>query len=329
MDRISSAWSSPGLGVGVSCGIASAIFYTISNIALRQSTSVDPFLVAAVKSAPTVLFLAPVALAWQRRSSSSIIQSRRAAFQFAGVSLVGQVVGNGAFQIALGSIGLAASVPIAFGSLLIGGAVLGRWFLGEPVSARKMIAISMLVIAVVVLARSQPSDLDARADNATSEWSLLHAPSWFGALCAIACGAAYAFFSTLMRRSMQRGMPALGAMWISGLVGTVALWAITLTLSGVEPVVAANPSQWRAMIMGGLFNFVAFLAISTALRILPVVAVHLLNASQVAMAAVAGVYLFAEDVTPRLLIGVAMTLSGLLLLAKPQRTASGSPIADS
>lgn len=344
--RITLAWESPGIGVGVMCGILSAIFYTLANIALRQSTSVDPFLVSAVKAAPTVLFLAPVVFFWGNRNGKggSMIQSWPAAVRFSGVSLVGQVIGNGAFQIALGSIGLAASVPIAMGSLLIGGAVLGRVFLGEPVSVRKMISIGTLVAAVLVLSISSSevagentnlseqalllpeigspnrgATLDADtpvASPAAEDWTWQHAPVWLGALCAVASGSAYAFFSSMMRRTMQRGMPAVGAMWISGCVGTVALWLITLSRDGVAPVMAADASQWQAMAAAGLFNFIAFIAISTALRVLPVVAVHLLNASQVAMAATAGVLLFAEPLTGKLLVGIALTVAGLLALAQ-------------
>ncbi|MEM6980969.1 MAG: EamA family transporter [Planctomycetota bacterium] len=324
-NRFSLLLTSPGLGTGIACGIASAIFYTLSNIALRQATSVDPFFVAAIKAAPTVLCLAPVFLVqrWKYRDakSASITHSWSAAIRFAGVSLVGQVVGNGAFQIALGSIGLAASVPIAMGTLLIGGAILGRLFLGEPVNATKIVSIAMLVIAVVVLTQSQANNADSIAQDpkqgVDSQWSVLNAPPWVGAACAIACGAAYAFFSSQMRKFMQQGMPAFGAMWISGVVGTVALWAITISRDGFEPMQTADASQWRAMIAAGIFNFVAFLAISTALRVLPVVAVHLLNASQVAMAATAGVVMFHEAVTGRLIVGLALTMAGLLVLTAP------------
>jgi multidrug transporter EmrE-like cation transporter len=41
----------------------------------------------------------------------------------------------------------------------------------------------------------------------------------------------------------------------------------------------------------------------------------LINASQVAMAAVAGVILFAEPVTASLVIGIALTIAGLMILA--------------
>ena len=77
------------------------------------------------------------------------------------------------------------------------------------------------------------------------------------------------------------------------------------------------------MALAGVFNFIAFVAITTAIRVLPIVAVHLLNASQVAMAAIAGVTLFGEELTIGLFWGIALTMIGLLVLATkraPEKT---------
>jgi len=73
------------------------------------------------------------------------------------------------------------------------------------------------------------------------------------------------------------------------------------------------------MFAAGLFNFAAFVALASSLKVLPVVAVNLINASQVAMAALAGVLLFAEPVTATLLAGIVLTVAGLVALANPRR----------
>src|SRR6056297_2883089 len=46
-----------GLIAGIGCGMAAAVLYTLSNIALRDSVGINPFLVSAVKAAPTVICL--------------------------------------------------------------------------------------------------------------------------------------------------------------------------------------------------------------------------------------------------------------------------------
>jgi drug/metabolite transporter (DMT)-like permease len=113
-------------------------------------------------------------------------------------------------------------------------------------------------------------------------------------------------------------------MFISGLVGTVSLWAATFASSGLDSLWVVDSSQWFKMVAAGLLNFSAFVALSVSLKALPVVAVNLINASQVAMAAVAGVLLFSEPVTWPLSLGILLTFAGLLVLAN-RRSQSPTP----
>ena len=304
-----------GSMMGVLLGISAAVLYTLANIALRRCVEVDPFLVAAVKAAPTVILLAPFLL-WMLMRGEALATSRRLIPRFIIVSLIGQFVGNAAFQIALGTIGLAASVPITLGVLIVGGAVLGRLLLREPVRLRTIVAMVMIMIAVVVL--SHPSTSVAPANSNTDH------PVWVGALCAAASGAAYALFGAVMRQTMRGGVSAPATMFISGLVGTISLWIVTLVRSGLDSLWVVDSSQWSVMAAAGLLNFSAFVALSVSLKALPVVAVNLINASQVAMAAIAGVILFSEPVTWPLAMGILLTFAGLLVLAN-RRSQSSVP----
>lgn len=308
IERFIQAATHPGVSIGIACGLVSAVFYTLSNIALRQSVSVDSFFVAAMKSGPTIVFLTPYLLA-VKWSGRPVVASRHLIPRFMVVCLIGQVGGNGSFQLALSQIGLAATVPITLGSLLIGSAFLGRLILGESVQRRTAIAIAVLILAVVLLSQSgNPSAEGLSAD--ALRWEQIT-----GALFAVASGISFAIFSTTMRLSMQQGLQSATAMWISGAVGTTALLLIVALRGAFDSLGNLPMELWRSMILAGVFNFIAFVAITTAMRVLPIVAVHLLNASQVAMAATAGVIMFDEPPTRQLVIGIALTMAGLLILA--------------
>ena len=303
-----------GIIAGSAFGLAAAVLYTASNIALRKSVGVDPFLVSAVKAAPTILAMGPV-LIWMAMTGRTIATSYASVPKFIVVSLIGQFVGNAAFQVALGVIGLAASVPITLGTLIIGGAVLGRFMLGEPVRSRTIVAMVTLISAVVILSLPGTSDTPHESSSTL--------PIWIGALCAISSGAAYALFGVVVRQALTGGMSAPAIMFISGVVGTIALWSFCLTRLDLADIAATASNDWNWMIAAGVFNTIAFVALSTSLKALPVVAVNLINASQVAMAAIAGVALFAEPITWPLLSGIMLTLIGLAILAnrktKPSR----------
>lgn len=297
-----------GIVGGTVCGVAAAVLYTASNIALRKCTDLDPFLVSAVKAFPTVIVLGPF-LVWMYFNRQNILTNPHAVWKFAAVALLGQFVGNGAFQVALGIVGLAKAVPITLGVLLIGGGLLGRFMLGEPLKRKTLLAIATLLVAVVVLSIT-------KEDAATH----VNGPLWLGAASAAASGAAYAMFGAVMRQTMNNGVSAPLAMFISGTIGSIALSAFTMTRLTFNDLVAINESEWIMMGIGGVFNLTAFVALSLSLKSLPVVAVNLINASQVAMAALAGVLLFAEPITSSLITGLALTILGLVILAYRTQT---------
>lgn len=294
------------LAAGAFFGATSAVLYTAANVALRKCVGVDPFLVAAVRAAPTVIVLAPI-LIWMLVRRVPLLTSNRLIARFVLVALIGQFVGNAAFQFALEVIGLAASVPITLGVLIICGATLGRLILGEPVSVTKVIAIIILVAAIVILSIPGQSTMPAESTSRLS--------SIAGAGCAAASGAAYALFGVVMRQTLNGGVTATLTMFISGAVGTVSLWSAAFLRLGMETIATTQADQWWIMIAAGILNFTAFVALSYALKVLPIIAVNLINASQVAMAAIAGVFIFAEPVTQSLLAGVFLTFLGLLILA--------------
>ena len=199
------------------------------------------------------------------------------------------------------------------GVLIIGGAILGRVILDEPVGRPTMVAIATLVGAIVILSFPSTSTLPTESSSSFS-WSL-------GAICAAAAGAAYALFGVVMRQTLHGGVSASLTMFLSGAVGTVSQWAFALVRLGPESIVTTTTAdQWWVMSAAGVLNFFAFVAMSYALKALPVVAVNLINASQVAMAAVAGVWLFAEPVTASLLSGIVLTFIGLSILAAGRHT---------
>ncbi|MCM2369055.1 DMT family transporter [Aporhodopirellula aestuarii] len=314
-ERMYGSIVTPGIGLGTVCGLLSAVFYTLANISLRQSVSADPLLVTAVKALPTVVCLTPFLVTLKLRGIP-ITTSRHLVPRFIWICLIGQVGGNASFQVALGMIGLAAAVPITLGALLIGSAIVGRILLGESVLRRTAIAMAILMVAVVMLSQSGHPDPEAAGVVVTDNADELAYQRWIGAGFAIFSGLCFAVFSSTMRFNLQKGMQAATAMWISGGVGFTAMFALVAFRGGLADLAQMPASLWWSMIAAGVFNFIAFIAITTAMKVLPIVAVHLLNASQVAMAAMAGVVLFAEPVTTTLVIGIVLTMLGLLVLAR-------------
>ncbi len=301
-----------GLVAGSMFGLIAAAFYTTSNIALRQSVDVDPFLVTTVKAYPMVMMLGPFVL-WMRIYNQTILTSAKMVPRFVFASFLAHFVGNSCFQFALGIIGLAAAVPITLGVLIVGGAIFGRIILMEPVKPRTLVSMVLIIVAVIIL--SMPG---AAAPPTTP--ASVQSPAWIGALWAIGAGLAYSLFGVITRQTLHGGLSAPATMLVSGLVGVATLTPFTLIRLGLGPIGEVSADQWGVMFAAGFFNFTAFVALTISLKALPVVAVNLLNASQVAMAAIAAVLLFSETITPSLVTGILLTFIGLLVLANRNGT---------
>lgn len=318
------------------------MLYTLTNISLRDSVDLDPYLVAAVRAAPTAILLLPVVGWIALRAKTEKVRVRfghRSILQYIAASLFAQFFGNAAFQKALQRIGLAASVPITLGVLIVAGAILGALWLKEPVGKNKILAMITLMIAVIILSLPQqsgqpdPPSIDAtvaQSDLPTATLPTLGTDDVdahrqqstdviVGSFWAALSGLAYSCLGVTMRQSLQSGTRASTLMFISGLIGVLTLAPYCVATLGVETIAATSSSQWGTMIAAGVLNLSAFIAITTALKMLPVVAVNLINSSQVAMAAIAAVILFHEPITLQLGIGISMTFVGLLILARRTR----------
>jgi DME family drug/metabolite transporter len=290
---------------------ASALGYTASNICLRDvATTCDPAWVSCIKAVPTTL------VAWlliARRASQGLPALPRGKLLAVLVvtALCMQIGGNVGFQWSLGVVGLAVSVPLVFGTLILGGALGGRVWLGEGISKRSALAILLLMLAIALL--SWGADRHAAAQSATdlgqSLLALAVAVACFSGLCYSAC-------NVMIRRVAGNLLPLSATLMVMSTTGVIALGLLSLWQIGWRGVWGTTPSQWTSMLLAGVFNAAAFFALGQALQAIPVTRSNLINSSQVALSSLAGVVLFDERLTTPMMWGVALTIAGLVLIQR-------------
>lgn len=301
------------LVIGTVCGIISSLGYTASNICLRAvSSELDPAWVSCIKAVPTTLFFSPwfIVLAIQGRR---ILPQPKQLFSLAAAGLFGQLGGNVLFQWGLGEIGLALMVPLTLSGMILSGALLGKIFLNERVTGRAFISMIVLIIAATVLSLG--------ADKAYEDLHKLQEVSSQGEYLAIAGGVAaaltaglsYSVLGVAIRRNVTQGVPLTVAVVTVSVVGMLSLGALSLVQTGPEVMMQTTQTQWLWMAGAGIFNAAAFIALSMALKSTPVLYVNAVNASQAAMAAAAGLFFFGEPLSISLVVGVFLTMLGLVL----------------
>ena len=300
--------------LATACGLLAAVGYTSANVFLRSLTHLDPSWVTCVKAIPTVIAFGPLVirrLIRQERLFESSADLRRTVL----VAIISQITGNIFFQWSLGVVGLAISVPLTLGALIASGALLGRWLLNDAITVRMAIASCILIFAFCILSVGAPA---ANAAIATIDAQASLPPIWITMGVAAACisGISYTLLNISIRFSSNRGTPQSSLLFTVGVVGVFFLGIITFARHGLSPLQETSSADWMRLFGAGICNVAAFWALTKALHLASVVFVNALNASQTAMAAVAGVIIFNEPLTAAMIAGTALTAVGLLLMTK-------------
>lgn len=294
-------------------GLLSALGYTGANVFLRSLVQSDVIWVSAMKASPLVVLAGPWLLIQLARGRETL-PAPRVLVTLALAALVGQLGGNVSFQWSLGVVGMALSVPLCLGSLILSGAVLGRIFLGEPLTGRTWISITVLVTAIAVLsfgadeARQAVAETMPTAEPA-SFWHLAA-----GVAAASLSGLAYSVLGVVIRYGVKGQASRSVTLLTVGLVGVLSLGSMSLWRIGWDGMWSTSGREMTLMLMAGLFNAAAFLALASALKLTNVVYVNALNATQAAMAALAGILFFQEALSGQLTFGIVLTVIGLVLM---------------
>jgi drug/metabolite transporter, DME family len=302
--------------ISTTCGLLSAVGYTAANGFLRAVAHCDPVWVSAVKAFPNILLVGPWLLLLYFRGFR-VLPERSVIVKLALAGLVGQVFGNVLFQWSLGVIGLALAVPLCLGTIILGGALLGRIVLHEPLTVRTLFSVGLLIGAISVLSLGAG---EAQRSVAATMSDVSQADSWWrlaaGVAAATVSGLAYAVLGVVIRYGVSGRASLSVTIFIVGLAGAISLGSLTLWQIGWEGVMATRSHDLTMMLLAGLLNTAAFFALTKAFQLASIVYVNALNATQATMSAIVGVLLFQEAFSIELVLGIVLTIAGLVLMKR-------------
>ncbi len=164
---------------------------------------------------------------------------------------------------------------------------------------------------------SPPSLASPNEPRATASMLPLTVDRFWGLLgVAAACmaGLVYAALGIGIRWATQHRTPISVIVFIVTSMGVLSLGSLSLVRVGFEQLLATDLFLVGLMLSSGIANLLGFLAITKGLELVPVAHANVVNASQVALGAVLGVLLFGELLSLWLVLGVALTVAGMLLV---------------
>jgi drug/metabolite transporter, DME family len=310
--------------LGIAFCAMAAIFYTACNICMRQVSSLhcDPSWGVCLKESITVIVIGPY-LIYRLMRGLPVFPPFKILVILIFAGLADQLLGNLGWQWAVGIVGLAVTVPVSFGIMIAASAVFGRMILGEKVTPRSMGAIGVLLVSLVLLSMGAESAGKAMAESAQASVANLALPATNALLVAEAvlvagiAGAAYALLSIAIRHTMNADAQQGMLMFIITGIGVITLGPISVHRQGIEVLLATPWQQLAWVSAAGIFNLLGFIGLTKGLQLTTVVHANVLNASQVAMAALAGMFIFFEPPNGWILLGVGLTVLGIFLVDRP------------
>lgn len=317
-------------------GLLAAVTYSVANLALRGLSRADggagwDMWVAGTKAFPT--FAVAVVLLLIRKSKG---QTTFAAWKFvwpiAVAAFFNQMGGNFAFQMSLRAIGLAISVPICFSSIICSGAIVGRIVLNDQVSIRTAISMSLMVASIIFLSTAAKSraiestvtdaiDVVTEMPDTVSESAVALSADRptplsvsTGVALSMISGLCYGVTGVFIRKAVRSQMPVAATLFLFSAAGFLVLCPLSLLMLPLQTIAETTPTEWITIATAGVFNAIGFYAITHAMRYLTISRANVINASQNAMCAVGAVLVFNETLSTAGLIGIGLTIAGLLVL---------------
>jgi drug/metabolite transporter (DMT)-like permease len=100
-------------------------------------------------------------------------------------------------------------------------------------------------------------------------------------------------------------------------MGVLTLGPLSFFSAGAATLMATPWQQYALMFAAGVCNLIAFCALVRGLQLTTVLHVNMINAGQVAIAAVVGVLFFGETCNRWLLLGVGLMIVGFFAFGSP------------
>lgn len=305
--------TSPNPWLGLICGVLAAVGYSLANICLRWLTNLDPVWVSFLKAIPTVVLFAPIAI-WQVRTERSPMPKASSIFILIVAAIISQLLGNAMLQWSFGIVGVAMSVPLCLGTMIVVGVMISKWLLEESLTRWQRWGTASLVLALITLSLAGRGAVQSVVED-SSGWLLIGA----GIVAPMLAGTSYAFLSVAIRRGVSGEVSMFMTTSLICAVGMGILGPLSLYTSGLEEIGLTTWPQYEVLLIAGLLNAAAFVALTLSFRYAPVIIGNAANSLQNPLSALAGVILFHEAYSINLIFGVVLTVLGVVMMGLRER----------
>ena len=333
----------------------STLLFGVSNVVMRYLTGpeygIDQYWALFYKEAIGLALLLP----WL---TFRLVQGRYRFTSFRLVCLlilaaiICQLIGAPLHVLGFAVIGLIITVPLVQSATLLGVAVLGFIIYGDSLSRKRKFAITILIIAVSVLSIGKEMSAPAPSHGGSGMETGLFLLVAIGTIIA---GIAYAVYLVMLRHALRQNWKDENSAWLSFevfrwvghdyaqktegrptekvyspfpvtlmmaivfMVGIIIFAIFITSRQGVTGFYDVPSWSWPVILISGVCNMLAFFFQIQGLRMTSTVQASLIAVSQMVILSLVGFWFFKEAINIIVMLGLGLTVYGVLLSAKPER----------
>ncbi len=292
--------------MGAAAALGSSALWAFTSVLLAsQAGRLRPLLMSAVRSLTASLILVGLLVA-----TGGLVQMQEMTFitgiSMAGSGIVGQAVGDTLYINALGFLGVSRTFPITNSAYPFLTFLLAVLLLGEAVTWTLPVGGALIVAGITWIVLEQ-----RRADAEGSVKVELLRGVAFALFAALAWATA-----TVWLRGQQGNLNAIGAASVRIPAASAAVWlTLAMTRAGEQPQRLVTPRSLAIVAVAGLLGTgIGSILFIYSVEEIGAARTAFLTTSAPLFALPMGVLFLSEKLTPRVLLGTAVTIAGIWLV---------------
>jgi drug/metabolite transporter (DMT)-like permease len=293
--------------MGAAAALGSSALWALTSVLLAsQAGRLRPLMMSAIRSLTASLILLGILVA-----TRGLVQLREmtliTGLSMVGSGVIGQAVGDTLYINALGFLGVSRSFPITNSAYPFFTFLLAVLLLGEQVAWTLPIGGALIVAGITwIVLEQRRSDAEAK----------LNVELLRGVAFAIAAAACWAT-ATIWLRGQQGDLNAIGAASLRIPAASAAVW-VTIAAThgrGLQPVRSLTNRSIAIVALAGLLGTgVGSILFIFAVQDIGAAKTAFLTTSAPVFALPMGVLFLSEKLSPKLLLGTAVTVVGIWLV---------------
>jgi DME family drug/metabolite transporter len=294
------------IGAGEIWAFSSAMAYSLDNVFTAfavRGEAINFYLGASLRSVPVLIFtlLATIFFRKSKKLTISPFSDIKIILALSAHGILAFFLGNTMFFGALQKGGVLITTPLA-GTQVLWAALFAVLLLKELLNWKMVAGMVTTIVGIAILALGKSGGVEL-------------APQWYQAIpLALGTAVCWSLSGVLIAYVQRRGVDRFHALLFALVIGMLFLNGYLIFSGQTGVYLTTSTTLVGNVLLAGLFNMLASIAITTALGLTSVASAATLGSLQVGLAPILAWFFLKEEMNLFIAIGILLILTGVIVV---------------